>query len=645
MTVATAQPGQRILLRDLFTPPLVRRHLLPRERWRPYPTGQDRPGWEALPAEVRARVLAEAEAHRGTAWPELPATLFLEYRRDGNRSRYEARHQARRGALIRLVLGECVEGGGRFLDDIVNGVWALCEESFWGVPAHSFSPRFPQDPPPTGRYPSAGLPDTAYPVVDLFAAETGALLAWTHSLLGEALARELPVVTDRIVREVEARILGPYRAIDEWNWLGKRRRPVNNWNPWIHSNVLAMNLLLEPDPAAREATVLRIVEGLDAFLEGYHDDGGCDEGTSYWGRAGASLYDCLALLASASDGALDGFQLPLVREIGRYIYRMHIGGPWFVNFADGAAKVALEGYLTYDYGKRIREPRLMAQGAHARQHAREGSMRRASIGRALPALFGWAEFAAADPTPPLVREAWLDGIQVLTAREREGSADGLFLAAKGGHNAESHNHNDVGQFIVALDGQPVLIDVGVETYTSKTFSGRRYEIWTMQSDYHNLPLIDGQGQGVGREFAARGVAAEVADDRAGLSLDLAPAYPAAAGVRRWTRTLRLERDEEARVVLEEDYDLERQPGNLALHLMSAGAPDASEPGVVRCSTPTRPLAVRYDPRVFSATTEAIEIEDARLKPVWGERVHRIILAATAPGVRGNWTLTIAPEPA
>src|SRR5437868_14155296 len=71
----------------------------------------------------------------------------------------------------------------------------------------------------------------------------------------------------------------------------------------------------------------------------------------------------------------------------------------------------------------------------------------------------------------------------MAARSVPNSAQGLYVAAWGGHNAQSHNHNDVGNFIVYGDGKPVLIDVGVETYSAKTFSPQRYEIWTMQSAY------------------------------------------------------------------------------------------------------------------------------------------------------------------
>lgn len=653
------------LLASALPPDRVRAALLPRDAWCPYPNASDRAAWEALPAAARAQAIADAERHLGMAWPELPATLFLEFYRTGNRSRFERSRNARRQALLTLVLGECVEGRGRFLDDIINGLWTICEESFWGVPAHNFSAR-----PPFGGGQRRehglplGLPDTAYRVIDLFAAETGAQLAWIWYLLGARLAADLPVVTDRIERELQERILVPYRTIDTWWWLGKERR-TNNWNPWIHSNVLAVNLLVEPDAAVRAATVSQIIAGLDAFLATYHSDGGCDEGTSYWGRAGGSLFDNLDLLFRASDGRLDAFHLPLVQEIGRYIVRMHIGGPWYVNFADGAARITPNADLIYRYGQRIGDPLLMQQGAFIaeatlagtepakvpsaspasrRERLTAGQLRRSdgALTRLLPAIFD-STFAGGDPTPPLVRDAWLDGIEVLTAREHAGSTDGLFLAAKGGNNAESHNHNDVGSFIVALDGQPILIDIGVETYTRKTFSAERYDIWTMRSSYHNLPVVDGLEQRAGLQFAARDVTCRVGDDTAELTMDIAAAYPAAASVITWRRTVRLERGARPQVTLSDAYTLRGPASSLALHLMARGPVDIATPGLLRCSGATRSLLIHYAPEQFAATGERIAIDDDRLAPVWGEAVYRVRLEARAPGAEGRWLLRMVGE--
>jgi hypothetical protein len=635
MTAEAAQTGT--LLASRFTPDAVRATLLPFGDWVPFPTADDRAAWGTLPHEERTRLVAAAETRLGLAWPDLPATLFLDFARDGDRRRYEERHFARRYALADLVLGECAEGAGRFLDDIVNGIWSICEESFWGVPAHSYSPRF-APVGSDGHRPSVGLPDTAHPVIDLFAAETGALLAWTAYLLGVRLDAVSPVVTDRIEREVRARVLEPFRTSDEWWWLGASPEPkVNNWTPWILSNILPMLLLFEREPERRAALVSRAIAGLDLFLATYHADGGCDEGTSYWGRAGASLFDCLETLMTASGGARVAFDLPLIREIGRFIARMHIGGDWYVNFADGAARIAPDDHLIYRYGRRIGDPYLAAHGA-ARNRAAPSPVPSGSLARLLHPLFdrGWMSVASA---PPPARDVWLDGVQVLVAREAAGTA-GLFLAAKGGHNGESHNHNDVGSFIVGLDGRPAVIDVGVGVYTRQTFGPERYGIWTMRSDYHNLPTIDGQTQSPGAAFAARAVRAEMMDDHAQLALDLAGVYPAAAGVRAWERTIRLERGARSRIVLTERWELAAAPATLALHLLLAD-PVEEGPGWLRCRTPTRPLTIAYDPALFAARIEPLAIDDRRLGPVWGERIYRVILDVIDPTAQGTWSATFA----
>src|SRR5574340_1658993 len=169
--------------------------------------------------------------------------------------------------------------------------------------------------------------------------------------------------------------------------------------------------------------------------------------------------------------------------------------------------------LLFRYGQRIHDPKLMAMGQWEYQRYRERGLLGGTLLRALPDIFETAGIAT-PAQPPYPRDVWLEGTQIMAAREKEGSDRGIYLAAKGGHNAESHNHSDVGSFLVYLDGQPVLVDAGVGTYTKQTFSSQRYEIWTMQSAYHNVPTVHGIQQGAGREFAARGVTCHLEDGAA-----------------------------------------------------------------------------------------------------------------------------------
>ena len=85
-------------------------------------------------------------------------------------------------------------------------------------------------------------------------------------------------------------------------------------------------------------------------------------------------------------------------------------------------------------------------------------------------------------------DVWLPDSQV-----RVVCRDGMTLCCKGGHNGESHNHNDVGSFMLYVDGEPQIVDAGNMTYTAKTFSAERYTLWNVRSAYHNLPMIGGKG--------------------------------------------------------------------------------------------------------------------------------------------------------
>ncbi len=618
-----AASGARNILTGAWTAEKVRAALLPPGSWHPYPKASEREAWLGLPQAIRTGYIEAADKLRGGEWPTPKASIFLDYVRDGNRSRFEEISFARRSRLALFVLAECSQGRGRFLDDIADGIWTICEESFWGVPAHVGAQKR-----------GSGLPDTTEPVVDLFAAETGMLLAWTDYLLADRLDAVSPLLRERIRIETRRRILDPCLERNDFWWMGFGGRIVNNWNPWICSNWLAAALLLEDDADRRARSVHKAMRCLDNFLNPYPDDGGCDEGPGYWDRAGASLFDALETLAGATGGVIDVFDRPLIRRIGLYIARAYIADRWYINFADASAVLSPSASLIYRYGRAVKDEVLAGFGAFLapRQGLGKAEVRGSFgwLGRVLPALFGLEEIAAAPPREPLLRDAWMPGLQVMAARSEKGSAKGFYLAAKGGHNDESHNHNDVGSFIVYRDGQPVLIDVGVEAYTAKTFSGRRYEIWTMQSAYHNLPAINGLMQKEGRAFAAKDVRYRAEERIAELSMDIAPAYPKEAGLKSWRRTLRLERGK--KVVITDAYKLAEAVKPLQWSFMTCRTPEIAGPGTIRLAAGPgeaagRPVELSYDETTLNAAIEPIEIEDGRLKAAWGEKLFRIVLTA------------------
>jgi hypothetical protein len=192
----------------------------------------------------------------------------------------------------------------------------------------------------------------------------------------------------------------------------------------------------------------------------------------------------------------------------------------------------------------------------------------AGAGRSCPyrllRAYAYGTLPAAEFKPR--KKIWLDGIGVAVTREYESADKGLYLAFKGGHNAESHNHNDVGSFIVFSDGEPTLIDLGVGEYTRKTFSPDRYTISSMRSDHHHLPSFNGFCQKAGRAYEARNYLYNEANG--GLEIDVTGAYPEEAGLESYTRHAVLD---EGKITVTDKFTL-KEGGNAVFHLITREEP-------------------------------------------------------------------------
>ncbi|HDT13029.1 MAG TPA: hypothetical protein ENO03_01605 [Candidatus Aminicenantes bacterium] len=168
-------------------------------------------------------------------------------------------------------------------------------------------------------------------------------------------------------------------------------------------------------------------------------------------------------------------------------------------------------------------------------------------------------------------------------------------------------------------------------------------MWTMQSAFHNLPTVNGVMQKNGREFRARDVRYRADAGRASLELDIAGAYPPEAGIKSWERRIALDRGR--RVVVEDRYALDAAGRPVELSFMSWHRPETAAAGRIELHHPdagrgAATIALTYDGRIFEPRIEAIDIEDARLRGSWGDRLYRIVLAGMAPARAGVFTVTI-----
>lgn len=569
-------------------------------------------------AQFKASYVSYGEKYLGKPWSVIPVTEFSRFKKDGNRVDYEGLCFERRRQLAALVMAEIQERKGRFMPDIINGLEVLLEEPWWGIPAHYGKP----------------VPIHEDQTVDLFNAETASLVAWTGKELRKELDSFSPELYKKIDREINHRILKSALGTKYW-W----KTASMNWNPWICSNWLTCVMLYEHDATRRQQAVTEIEGCMKAFIDAYPEDGGCDEGTGYWDRAAASLFECLDLLKQIENDSLAKvtmltYKPEKVHRMGQYIFNMYIGNGYSVNFADAHDnKSVVQLNVLYPFAIYLKDKDMRGFAAWiardknffanpAALYDLSGNF--PTLGRELMLHRHLQELAAETPREPKT-EVWLSDLQIKTMRQGD-----TFVAFKGGNNGESHNHNDVGSFIVYADGEPLLMDPGVGEYTSKTFSNDRYSIWTMQSGYHNLPQINGVDQKDGKDYHAV-VAKQSARS---MTLDIAPAYPKSAAVSQWLRTVSMKGKE---IILTEQYELKECKAPCRLIFMTTTLPDTSAKGTVRLGS----HAVQYPSALLDVEVESLaSFIDPVIEHQWGKSLYRIIFTFKDMKQQGQLTIKI-----
>lgn len=594
--------------------------LILNQEWVTYPDYSDRSGWDTFLGSFKEEYIRRGEKLLDYQWRIVKATDYLAFERTGNRTVMEDPFESNNRAIAGLLLAELAEGKGRFIDPLIDGVYHSCEMTSWALAAHIIVQ-------PSHR----SLPVHDYPVIDLVSGDLGGLLAWTHYFMHESFDKVNPEISRRLRHELQTRILDPYMHNDSFWWMGRNYngRMLNNWNPWCNSNVLMCFMLLENNRDTLAKAVHLTMESVDKFLNYIKADGGCEEGPSYWGHAAGKTLDYLELLSCATGGKVNIFNEPMIRNMGEYISRSYIGNGWVVNFADASARGGGDASLIYRFGKAVDSDELKGFAALMYKQGVIPNNGR-DIFRTFASIGVEKELQQTTPRHEHRPFTWYSETEFCYLSTKEG----LFLAAKGGYNNESHNHNDAGTCSVWMNNTPVLIDAGVGTYTRQTFSSERYNIWTMQSNYHNLPMINGIPQKYGKKYKATDVKA----GKNSFEANIGTAYPEEAKVEKWIRSYSI-KGRQAKIT--DSFELKETIAPNVVNFMTWGEIDSSEKGKVyiRINKDTK-AALLYDATNFELGVESIELTDIRLSKVWGNKIYRLSFKAKQQVKKGNYSFTI-----
>lgn len=498
----------------------------------------DRQAWKTLAdAPAFKSVVPTAKKLLSRAIPPLTDDLYLDYSRTGNRTRCQQVLGQRQNRFPELVLAECLENRGRFLPAIEEAILAVCGDKTWVLPAHDSS--------------LTNFKGTEI-TIDLRAAEVAWNLATTRFWLGDRLSEK---TRKRIDAELERRIFTPFAGTittgkpKMW-WLSG----TNNWNAVCLAGVTGA-ALANVESRERRATFAAAAEQyIQNFLRGFTPDGYCSEGLGYW-NYGFGHYVMLAeTLRQASGRRVDWIDAPQVRQIAMFGRRMEILPGIFPAFADCSPKarpdLQLMAFLSRRHG----------WGLSAIESKGLGPVSGPSTLLFKVGLYGFANSATATPkakagnTSRPLRD-WFPDAGVLICRPANNASHAMGVALKGGHNAEHHNHNDLGSFVVVLGRSTPLLDPGNEVYTRRTFGKQRYDSNMLNSFGHAVPRVAGRLQETGPKAAARVLKTEFTDAADTLVLDLSSAYKV-EGLIKLERTFVFSREGEGRLTITDEVEFD-----------------------------------------------------------------------------------------
>jgi hypothetical protein len=474
----------------------------------------------------------------GKPMPELTQELYQEFYINGSRLPFETAYFERRRCLARAAISALLDETperDRWLGSLRDKTESVFNEFSWALPAHVNSP--------SGRDPLH---------IDLFAAETANLMAELLTLFPTVFSPALvTAIKTRIRRDFSENYANRH---EDFFWT----KASNNWNAVCHQGVLGAALALEEDTALLARILFLARKYLPLFLRGFGSDGACSEGPGYW-QYGFGWFCVLnEQLETRTHGQLSLIEGdPHVREIALFGPRVTLTNFHFVNFSDSPRIGALSPSLLTYLGKRFGDENLLAHARKSYQRLDQTGLnlqgQRTDLLYFVRLLLNTPDDTTVDhPLEP--QDFYFKDLAVIVSSGRDSNNHLWEFAAKGGNNAEQHNHNDCGSYILNIDGSPVAIEIGAPEYTKDFFRENRYQYLAARTLGHSLPIVNGREQAAGPQYAAKVISYELAPTHVEFSIDLAECYPSDAHCSELIRSFYFDKAQ-GRLRIKEFFDL------------------------------------------------------------------------------------------
>ncbi len=452
--------------------------------------------------------------------PEITEELFALFETTGNRVKYEAVYFGRRkfltvfGCLALWMKEDGEESFAPLEKAVVYGkleeiLLEICREECWALPAH------------VNRKADANWRNT----VDLFASETaGTLVELAVKLETELSTRCIQKCKEEALKRVVEPFFGVDPPFAHWE------RCEHNWNAVCVGNIGSAAIYLYQDRTdLLETYIARVCEDLTYYVDGFAEDGTCMEGLGYYAY-GMGYFVNFALqvyeysghkvdLLKGNWGTFHAGEEDKRSRMAQWWSKCYFASGRSVSFSDGSSKDKYRMGLGCGLKSRFAQvqiPDISLASSLEEDHCYRFVPMRMDIFETKKLAETLGEEGDYHPQNFVILPSaqWCLG----------NSENGCFMAIKGGHNDEPHNHNDVGSFLYGIGKELFLTDLGAGEYVKEYFSEGRYDIFCNRSLGHNVPLLCGKEQKNGKAYAAVGFSASENENVGECSMEVTGAY-------------------------------------------------------------------------------------------------------------------------
>ncbi len=608
-----------IVMCGLLSGATARPMAVPENEFALLPPMSDRIFWNgAVDATLRKQMIDQGE-RVFSASPDMPGEeLYMEYVRTGIRTGYEKAYGDYRAAMNRLAMAACVSGEEKYVRKLEAMLIPLCRQITWILPAHD-----------------VGLKNWKKQIVniDLVSSAVGWQLALMRQVFRSHFRQETLAMLDR---ELERRIVAPFERMlcgkQPPHWL----RSKNNWNIVCLANVAGTLLGADLTPERRRKLLEGVIRNSNHFLIGFGKDGYCSEGMSYWSYGFGHYLMLSLLLFKATDGEMNLMDRPQACLAAEYPEKIRISDTLFPAFSDCTLDIGLPKVWigVRDYLMKRSSPFRNAVRLHSRSTLTEV---------ALLLKFPADKASGTVPKAELPPFSEFPDAGIFVMRPLSGTETRLAAAVKGGSNDEFHNHNDVGSYVLAVDGNvSVAVDPGAEHYDGRSFSARRYESRLNNSFGHSVPRINGQLQIAGKDTDSKVLKKHLSDTDVEIVFDIRKAYRQIDSIRKLERTFRYSRIGSGTFEVADTVSLS-EPGTFETAVITFGTWKQTAPDRLLLTCRGKNVAVTVD---TGGNPFRVSSEEIRENIRWKENPHRIAITLAEPVKEARIRLTFRiPEEA